>query len=237
MRQPVIWGEAQGNSLRVNREEALRYSGCRGVPADEATRALVESCARQLEELARPRAVHRVFSLGGADELGLILTGAALRLPGSDIARHLAGCHACVLLAVTLGQEADRLVRAAQVADLARAVVLDGCASALCEAACEQYGQTIAAAALQRGEFATGRFSPGYGDLPLAMQPQLLRVLEAGKRIGLAATAQGLLVPRKSITAIMGLSTRRTTGALAGCAHCALAGRCEDKQRGDTCGR
>ena len=51
----------------------------------------------------------------------------------------------------------------------------------------------------------TWRFSPGYGDLPLSLQEELLSAVEAGKRIGLATTAGYMLTPMKSVTAIIGL--------------------------------
>lgn len=42
----------------------------------------------------------------------------------------------------------------------------------------------------------TGRFSPGYGDLPLTLQPALLERLQA-YRIGLTVNAGGQLQPGK----------------------------------------
>ena len=51
----------------------------------------------------------------------------------------------------------------------------------------------------------TWRFSPGYGDLPLALQEELLAAVEAGKRIGLATTQGHMLTPMKSVSAIIGL--------------------------------
>ena len=50
----------------------------------------------------------------------------------------------------------------------------------------------------------TGRFSPGYGDLPLTLQPALLERMQA-YRIGLTVNAGGQLQPEKSVTALCGL--------------------------------
>ncbi|MBQ4346729.1 MAG: 5-methyltetrahydrofolate--homocysteine methyltransferase, partial [Oscillospiraceae bacterium] len=54
--------------------------------------------------------------------------------------------------------------------------------------------------------FVTQRFSPGYGDLPLHTQPILLRMLDAGRTLGITATAQHILLPQKSVTAVLGCS-------------------------------
>ena len=66
-------------------------------------------------------------------------------------------------------------------------------------------------------------------------QKDFLAVLEAGKRIGLSASAENLLIPRKSVTAVLGLADYPVTGALAGCRTCALRGKCEFRRRGTTC--
>ena len=49
------------------------------------------------------------------------------------------------------------------------------------------------------------RFSPGYGDLSLEVQPQFLKTLGADRQLGLTLTEIYLMIPRKSITAILGL--------------------------------
>ena len=46
------------------------------------------------------------------------------------------------------------------------------------------------------------RRSPGYGTMPLEMSQEILDILDATNRIGVALTASRLLVPTKSVTAI-----------------------------------
>ena len=51
----------------------------------------------------------------------------------------------------------------------------------------------------------TPRFSPGYGDLPIELQRDFLTLLDASRKIGLTATESSMLVPSKSITALIGI--------------------------------
>ena len=51
------------------------------------------------------------------------------------------------------------------------------------------------------------RFSPGYGDWDIKFQPQMLRLAEA-KAIDISLTDSYMLMPRKSITAIIGLTSK-----------------------------
>ena len=46
------------------------------------------------------------------------------------------------------------------------------------------------------------RRSPGYGTMPLEMSQEILDILDATNRIGVALTESKLLVPTKSVTAI-----------------------------------
>ena len=55
------------------------------------------------------------------------------------------------------------------------------------------------------------------------------------RRIGLYVTDTFLMLPRKSVTAVLGLSDVPVTGKRAGCAHCALREKCEYRKRGVTC--
>ena len=44
-----------------------------------------------------------------------------------------------------------------------------------------------------------------------------------------------MMTPRKSVTAILGVSGHPVKGKLAGCGHCVLRTRCEYRKRGKTC--
>ena len=55
------------------------------------------------------------------------------------------------------------------------------------------------------------------------------------RRAGLCVTENDLMTPRKSVTALLGLSDHPVKGRLAGCGHCVLNTRCEYRKRGKTC--
>ena len=90
-------------------------------------------------------------------------------------------------------------------------------------------------AALPPGRYLTGRYSPGYGDLPLALQPFVAELVNARRAVGLAVSSAGILTPRKSITALLGASDHPVKGHRAGCAHCALRDTCQYRKEGTTC--
>ncbi len=118
-----------------------------------------------------PRRVYRLYPLDEAVE-GTVRFG-GLSLESRDLSALLEGCGMVALLGVTLGPQADTLIRRSEKLEMSRAVVLDACASALAEAQAEDCQREAEAAS---GLRAVGRFSPGYGDLPLEEQGTAARI-------------------------------------------------------------
>ena len=56
---------------------------------------------------------------------------------------------------------------------------------------------------LAPGEELKKRWSPGYGDKPLSMSREILDKLDARRKIGVSLTGSFLLVPSKSVTAVL----------------------------------
>ncbi len=59
--------------------------------------------------------------------------------------------------------------------------------------------------------------------------------MNAGKRIGLCATESCILVPRKSVTCLIGLRQGTLEERKKTCENCHLLGDCEYRRKGTTC--
>ncbi|MCI9596205.1 MAG: methionine synthase [Firmicutes bacterium] len=205
--------------LRIDIKQWLGRLGVKG-QADEDLQAIMETCERQLLQTAGPQGVYRVLDLD------------ALRLEGTAIQKHLEGCGEMAVMAATLGAGVDRMLRAAQIRDMAEALILDCGASVLIEQICDQLEGQIRQEAQT---FLTGRYSPGYGDLPIETQGQLLTALDAGRKIGLTVNKSHIMIPRKSVTAVLGMADHPVTGYLATCGECALREICVLRKEGKSC--
>ena len=221
-----------GRTLNIPKPEtidiaqAARYFGARGTP-DAATMALLERCAVPLLAAATPRAVWLQTETQTLRRAGI--------LRGGDVEKHLEGCPQAVLLAVTLGPGVDAQIRRAGVGDIAAGVASDALGSALAEQAAEAAEAELRQIVAEEGKYMTGRFSPGYGDWDIAVQPLVAQALDTVRRAGLCVTDTNLMTPRKSVTAVLGVSDHPVKGILAGCGHCVLRERCEYRKRGKTC--
>ncbi len=117
----------------LNRREAVRYLGGAGVQMNAEMERLMDVCEAQLRGAAQPKVVWKRIDLP-CEEL----------TAGEDIVRHLSGCTQAVLLGATLGAAVDRLIRVAQIRDMAQAVVLDSMASVAVEQVCTQADALLA---------------------------------------------------------------------------------------------
>lgn len=212
-------------------EEALRYLGAADAP--EPLRRRAEEEMASLQSQLRPRYTCRVWDLDFRPE-GIRLAGTGVLLRGKTALRMLETCQRAALLACTLGTRFDQMLNAAQVRDMARAVVLDACGSALVEQGCDRAEEELSARL--PGLYRSDRFSPGYGDLPLAIQRELCAALDTPRRLGLYVTESLLLNPVKSVTAVIGLSDRPQMARIRGCAYCQMRERCALRKGGKHCG-
>lgn len=83
----------------------------------------------------------------------------------------------------------------------------------------------------------TDRFSPGYGDFSIGMQGEICRVLDTARKIGVTVNESGILIPRKTITAVLGVSKHPQTKRTSGCAVCDLFETCSYRREGRTCAK
>ncbi len=218
---------------QLDKNEALRYLGCRSELSDERITALLDLCEKQLLDLITPKYLYRVFDITSESE-GVRISDSDIILTGNDAAQHLEGCGRIVLMCATIGQGADNLIRRLQVSDMAAAVITDSLASVAVEQVCDRAQEEILSTLSYNTH--TWRFSPGYGDLPLDIQKALILLLDAPKKIGLCATDNQLLTPKKSVTAFIGLSDGEVSRKSRGCECCNMKDVCNFRKNGGHCG-
>lgn len=193
--------------MRLDRREVARYLGCGGVQLGPELEEMIAQCEAELSAVVIPRYLSRRVAL------------AALPYVSGDLSRHLAHCEEGFLLAVTLGADCDRLLRRWSVSHMGRAAVGQACAAAWMDDCCDQYCLTLEGG-LAPGECRLPPYSPGYGDFSLAYQGDLLQRLDAGRRLGISLTAGGMLVPEKTVTAVVGISHEKTERCVQRCMRC-----------------
>lgn len=154
-----------------------------------------------------------------------------LTLPGKNIAQNLKDAAYCILFSATLGIDVDRLISISEHKSMTKALILDACASSYIETICDLCNQEVKDAFSHIGYKTAPRFSPGYGDLPIALQSKFCQVLDTHRKIGLSCSASNLLIPRKSVTAIIGLVPENSSiESKAPCEICQFQPHCQRRK-------
>ena len=224
--------------------EVLRCLGVSGQAFEQGSPAVeqLKQDARQmltgLDAVIVPKTLCRVFLLRREeDSRTFSLLGAdgspVLTLSGHLVKTMLQDCSHAALLLCTLGLPFDGLLRTQQARGMAKAALLDACGSVLVEETCDRAEDALRSKYPHL--YLTDRFSPGYGDLPLTVQPDLLLALDAEKQAGIYLTDSCLMNPSKTVTAIVGLSPLPQRAKIRGCGFCSLREKCTFRKDGKRC--
>jgi len=166
----------------------LAYLGYKGAEPDERTLREITEIHRELKNVCgKPKSVMGIFECD-VSENNVRFGG--INIGSKSLAQHLKSAKKVGVTAVTLGVEADRVIYRHSIEDISKSVIADAVASVMVNEYCAEIC----------GEL---RFSPGYGDFDLMHQVDILRILDANKRIGLSCSDGFMLIPGKSVTAVI----------------------------------
>ncbi|MGM0502822.1 MAG: vitamin B12 dependent-methionine synthase activation domain-containing protein [Bacillota bacterium] len=167
---------------------------------------LITKVIIEAQSLLKPQGNYRRLTNINISADKVNLGAGALVFQSQDIADLLANQEQVVVMAVTIGPDLEAQVEQYFANNqLNRATILDAVGSVAVEEVANQLQQRIAKEAKQIAlPSLTMRYSPGYGDLDLEIQPQLLELVN-GKQLGITTNDSFLLIPQKSITALIGL--------------------------------
>lgn len=176
----------------LNRREIFRYA--RAGDAGERENALLDDCLAELLPHLSYRVVWAEYPVktdGSLLDLGFTETVSA------DLAKNLRDCGRIVLFAATVGFAPDRLAQKYSRISPVKALFLESIGNERIEALCDVFCREFPGA--------RPRFSPGYGDLSLTLQREIIAALDCPRKIGLTLNESLLMSPSKSVTAVVGM--------------------------------
>lgn len=219
---------------KINRQEVLKYLSYRGSEIPIEINNLIDECIKEVIEISNPKYIYQIFNIDRREDK-VFLENSNFELQGGDIKQLLENSSSCILLAATLGIRIEQVIRTLQIRDLAKSIIMDSCASSAVESICNQITENIRSSIEKKGKYTTDRFSPGYGDLPIEIQKDFIGVLDARRKIGINLSSSGIMIPRKSVTAIIGISEKMEKKRFTGCENCNMFMDCEYRKFGNFC--
>ncbi len=185
--------------LPYSRREIMRYANCSGC-TDPAMHQMMEECIGECEKFARFsfRVSYIELPVISMDTVTGSIDLDHLKLTSKDLAANLDGCERVVVFAATIGPGIDRLIAKYTKRDPVKALFMQAIgaerAETMCNRFCGSYPEKL-----------RPRFSPGFGDLSLDIQPQVLAVTNARKNLSITLDEGCLMSPSKSVTAFAGI--------------------------------
>ena len=200
----------------VIRKETLRYLGLGSAEPDEKTLEMVNRAIALLSERCRPKNTSRIVEISAGT--GDIRLEGGTVIYSESIARVMSGCSEMLVFGATLGAEADMLIKRSSAENIAMGAVMQAAAAAYIEEYCDEIQSELNEKFSARGKSLGDRFSPGYGDFPLEYQRELFAILDCPRRIGLTLTDSFIMIPSKSVTAVIPIGG--SCGRQLGCMYC-----------------
>jgi hypothetical protein len=218
--------------LIIDADRVLRGQGADPVVIRQRRPRLVEVAQRAVDEgsaLIEPAAIYRTVAVEAVRHERLNLVGGG-RLSGALIAQQLAAAEQVVLIAATIGHQLEQHVAERMPIDPAYALALDGFGSVAAEALGAAVCTFIEEQAARNNQCTSMPLNPGLIGWPVDVgQPEIFQQIDGGL-IGLGLNDSAQMIPRKSVSMVLGLSRSRfTTGRT--CDFCALRETCHYQDR------
>jgi len=185
----------------VNESEALRYAGARS--GDEAIHALFSEAVSLLTPMLSPAVATAEVK---TENKGGTVFIEDIPIASEVLSRYVSERETAYIFCATVGIGADRCIRRYASVSPALSLMLSAVATERVEALCDAF-------CLSLGE-GTVRLSPGYADIPLSFNKDVLQLLDARRRLGVTLTESLLMTPTKSVTAIAFKKNSRKDGLL-----------------------
>ncbi len=160
--------------------------------------------------LIHGKACYVTFQIKEVRENKVILDKSDSLIKGNQIAIILKNCTFCSIFVSTIGQEFENRISKMTIDDPTRAFYLEYVGNWMAEHMAETINNKISQEIVKAGFIPKKRYSPGYGDWPITSQQELLELAEA-KRIGISLTESYLMIPRKSVSALIGWARKNNT--------------------------
>jgi hypothetical protein len=213
--------------LRLDVDDVLRAQGADPAAIRSRHPAFVDMAETALAEgmpLLQPRVSHRRLAVERSSHERLTLAGGGV-LSGSLVMQHLASASHVAVIVCTVGLALETRADEVMVEDMMYGLALDSVGSAAAEALAVAICDYLEQQAAGEGWGSSASISPGMVGWPVDEgQRQVFNILDP-VGIGVRLTATGMMIPRKSLSLVIGLGAKVTNGG-SSCDYCSMGDRC-----------
>lgn len=209
----ILWKGWPGNITFIDRKLKIQIPKSQvlhhlGYPKKHSKRipfsSLIDECVKEAQHLIDPRYLCTLETVSVVLN-PVTLIRDSLALESQVLADLLDRCSSVVVFVATVGERLETTAhKLAEEESLMRSYILDAIGSAAVEQVVEHVQKVAARLARSQGLMASRRFSPGHCDWDIRQQRALFELADGGQ-VGVHLTDLGLMVPRKSVSGVIGL--------------------------------
>jgi cobalamin-dependent methionine synthase I len=161
---------------------------------------------REAENLITPAGSHIILKIKQNNHKIVTFENSDFSIESSQVGKMLSNSVYVVIFTVTIGPGMEKKVKDfSEKDDMTSAFILDAIASETADAVADTlHYDLIKSKAAAEGYKVTPRFSPGYGDWEIRVQPEIIKICRSDS-IGIRVNESSLMIPRKSVSAVFGL--------------------------------
>lgn len=162
-----------------------------------------------VSDLLEPKGVYTRLQIRSNENSQLRFKNTEFTVNSEQVCKMLKTSEIVTVFMATIGRRLETRVKELMDAgEMARGVILDAIGSETAdEVADRMHRDILSNLARESGMIVTPRFSPGYGDWPVSVQNEFAAIA-GGDQIGIQVTESSLMVPRKSVSAIVGFKKK-----------------------------
>jgi hypothetical protein len=216
-------------TLSLKTGEVLRRQGFKGRSKirPEIKSIILELLATaENTNLLEPAVAYEYYQVTGMSPSQISLEGNKA-IHGSLLPTIFPDVKRLAILVCTIGPKLEKKATTySKSGEALRGMLLDGIGSAAIDMLAPEACRLIATEASSGGQQASSPISPGWPGLPLSEQWNLFEMVNT-QEIGVSLTSSGIMVPRKSISMVIGIGPQMATWTQADvCARCSLRKTC-----------
>jgi hypothetical protein len=191
--------------IGVDRKQIYHYLGyCEDCRLPARTSSLIDEYSEHIHDLVEPAYSCIIRNIERVEGSTVFIEGSVV-LRSRVIARLLEQCCYVLVFVATIGRRLEEM--ACQLAEdglILQSAVLDTIGSDAAERVVDYIQDRIGEIAAAQGLYISPRFSPGYCDWNISQQRVIFQAID-GDLTGVRLTEECLMIPRKSVSGIIGI--------------------------------
>ena len=182
-------------SPNINEKEILRYAGMKESTPEISK--ILKDCLAEINGKLNYDVCYLKTPITVSEDIDF----KHFKVNSSALKKNLSGYTSAVVFVATVGIEIDRLIKKYSVTSPVKALLFQAIGAERIESLCNAFCEDL------KCEYkkVAPRFSAGYGDFSLDYQDEIFKVLNPKKHIGVMLLESKLMLPTKSVTAVVGI--------------------------------